>query len=97
MAQADKLEHEAKQCVATTSTTLFGLVPAGGRMVRFNDDGNTKAGEALRTTIVEPGKPVKAKVTGILAGDDTVNVSSVEIKGKAGKHASPASSTQGGR
>jgi hypothetical protein len=97
MARADKLDQEAKQCVATVSTTAFGLMAPGGQMVRFNDDGNAKAGEALRTTTVEPGKPVKAKVTGILAGGDTVTVSSVEIKAKAGKHASPASSTQGGR
>jgi hypothetical protein len=96
MARAEKLDQEAKQCVATTSTTAFGLVPPGGQMVKFNDDGNNKAGEALRTITVEPGKPVKAKVTGILAGGDTIKVSSVEIKDKAGKHASP-SAAQAGR
>jgi hypothetical protein len=80
MARADKFDHEAKQCVATASTTAFGLMAPGGQLVRFNNDGNAKAGEVLRTTTVEPGKPVKAKVTGILAGGDTVTVSSVEIK-----------------
>jgi hypothetical protein len=97
MARAEKVDNEAKQCVATVSTTAFGLVAAGGQTVRFDDGGNAKAGEALRATTVEPGKTVKAKVTGILAGGDTVNVSSVEIKVKAGKHASQASATQGGR
>jgi hypothetical protein len=98
MAQADKLDKEVRQCVATAATTAFGLVPADGQMVRLDDEGNTKAGEALRAATVEPGKPVKAKVTGILAAGDTVNVSAVEIKGKAGKHASsPASAMQGGR
>jgi hypothetical protein len=96
MAQADKLDNEAKQCVATTATTVFGLVPAGGPMMRFDDQGNTKAGEALRAATVEPGKRVKAKVTGVLGGSDTVTVSSVEIKGKTAKHASSASATQGG-
>jgi hypothetical protein len=94
MAQADKLESEANQCVATASTTAFGLVPSGGPMVRFDDEGNTKADEALKNTAVEPGKRVKAKVAGTLAGRDTINVSSVEIKGK---HAAPASPRQGGR
>jgi hypothetical protein len=94
MAQADKLDNEAKQCGATAATTVFGLVPAGGPMVRFDDQGNTRAAEALRAVTVEPGKRVKAKVTGILAGGDTVNVSSIEIKGK---HTSPAAATQGGR
>jgi hypothetical protein len=97
MAQADKLDREAKQCTATTSTTAFGLVPPGGHMVRFDEDGNTKAGEALRTITVEPGKAVKAKVTGIPAGGDIVNVASVEVKGKSGKHPSSASAPQGGR
>jgi len=40
---------------------------------------------------------VKAKVTGMLADRDTVNVSSVEIKGKSSKHPSPASAAQDGR
>ena len=97
MARANKLDNEAKQCVATAATTVFGLVAADGQMVRFDDEGNTKAGEALRSATVEPGKRVKAKVTGMLADRDTVNVSSVEIKGKAGKHPSPASAAQDGR
>jgi len=97
MAQADRLESEAKQCVASVSTTAFGLVPSAGPMVRFDDEGNGKAGEALKNATVEPGKRVKAKVTGALANGDRVNVSSIEIKGKTGKHPSPTSATQGGR
>jgi hypothetical protein len=97
MARADKLDKEVRQCVATAATTVFGLVPADGQMVKFDDEGNSKAGEALRAATLEPGKPVKAKVTGVPAAGDTVNVSAVEIKGKAGKHASQASATQGGR
>jgi len=97
MARADKLNNEAKQCAATAATTVFGLVPGDGQMVKFDDQGNAKADDALRAATVEPGKRVKAKVTGILAGGKTVNVSAVEIKGKAGKHASAASATPAGR
>ena len=93
MARAEKIDNESKQCAATATTTVFGLVASGGQMMKFDTEGNTKAGEALKATAIEPGKRVKAKVTGTLAASDTVNVSSVEIKGK---HASPASATQGG-
>ena len=61
--------------------------------MRFDDEGNAKTGEALKAVTVEPGKQVKAKVTGTVEGSETVKVASVEIKGK---RSSPASATQGG-
>lgn len=93
MARANKVDDEAKQCVASAETTVFGLVLPGGQVVRFDDEGNAKTGKALKTVTVEPGKRVKAKVTGTLEGGETVKVSSVEIKGK---RLSRASTTQGG-
>ena len=93
MARANNVENGAKQCVASVATTAFGLVIAGGQMVRFDDEGNAKTGEALKAVTVEPGKQVKAKVTGTVEGSETVKVASVEIKGK---RSSPASATQGG-
>ena len=93
MARANKVDNEAKQCVATAATTVFGLVLADGQMVRFDDEGNAKTGEALKAVTLEPGKRVKAKVTGTLEGSDTVKVASVEIKGK---RSSPACAAQGG-
>jgi hypothetical protein len=93
MARANKVDSEAKQCIATVTTTVFGLVLPEGQVVKLDDEGNAKAGEALKAVTVEPGKRVKAKVTGTLQGGDRVKVASVEIKGK---RSSPASATQGG-
>jgi hypothetical protein len=93
-ARASKADSEAKECVATTATTAFGLVLADGQLVRFDDEGNAKAGEALKAVTVDRGKRVKVKVTGTLeGGGNTVKVASVEIKGK---RSSPAPTTQGG-
>jgi hypothetical protein len=68
-------------------------VPPGGQVARYNDEGNAKVGEAAKAATVEPGKGVKAKVTGTLEGD-TMDAASVEIKTK---RSSPVSATQCGR
>ncbi len=94
MARVAMVDKEAKQCAATAATTTFGLVISGGQVVKFDDEGNTKVGDALKAVTIEPGKQVKAKVTGTLEDGDTMKVASVEIKGK---RSSSASATQGGR
>ncbi len=92
MARASRVDNQAKQCAATVATTAFGLALPGGQVVRLDGEGNAKASEALKAITVEPGKPVKAKVTGTLESGDTVKVALVEIKGK---RSAPASATQG--
>jgi hypothetical protein len=92
MARAARIDNEAKQCAATIATTVFGLALPDGQVVRFDDEGNAKAGAALKAVVVEPGKRVKATVTGTLEGGDTVKVAAVGVKGK---RSSPASATQG--
>jgi hypothetical protein len=71
-----------QSCPATLSTTQFGLVLSGGRMVRFDEVGNTRAAMAMKTNnklakAATSGKPAKVKVHGTMAGD-TVQV--VEIR-----------------
>jgi hypothetical protein len=60
----------------------LGLFVSGGRLLKFDSAGNFKAKEALSVTDIEPGMPVKAKVTGVIVEEaDTVMVASIEIKG----------------
>lgn len=91
MARAAKVDDAAKQCVPTSSTRTFGLAMSGGQVVRFDNDGNSKVQAALKNVAVQPGKKVKAKVTGTMQDATTVRVDDVEVKGKrAGGSASNA-------
>ncbi len=94
LAQASRVDSAAKQCAATPSTQTFGLATSDGAVMKFDPDGNAKAKEALRDASVQPGKKVKAKVTGTLESNETVKVASVEVKGK-GKHASAGAAGRG--
>lgn len=82
MARTERVDKAAKQCVASSSTQNFGLAMSGGQVVQFDSDGNSKAQEALKEVQVQPGKKVKAKVTGTMQNNVTVKVASVEVKGK---------------
>jgi hypothetical protein len=84
MARAAKVDDAAKQCVPSSSTQAFGLAMSGGQVVKFDSDGNARAQQALKDVAVEPGKKVKAKVTGTMEDNITVKVASVEVKGKRG-------------
>lgn len=81
MAKAEKVDDAAKQCVPTASTQTFGLALSDGQVMKFDDQGNAKASEAVKDTAAQPGKKVKAKVTGTMDDNDTVKVASVEVKG----------------
>ena len=94
MAAAEKIDTAAKQCTATASTQEFGLALSGGEVVRFDSEGDSKAGQALRGIDVPPGKKIKAKVTGVMGENDAVKVAVVELKGKK---ISPSSSMAGQR
>jgi hypothetical protein len=84
MARAAMIDKEAKQCAATAATTAFGLVVSGGEVMKFDEQGNARANDALKSvSATTPGKALKAKVTGMVEGDGaTVKVVSVEVKGK---------------
>ena len=82
MAKAERIDNAAKQCSPSSSTQMFGLSMSGGQVVQFDRDGDAKAAEALKDVSIQPGKKVKAKVTGTMANTTTVKVASVEVKGK---------------
>jgi hypothetical protein len=82
MAKAARIDNAAKQCPPSSSTQTFGLSMSGGQVVQFDRDGDAKAAEALKQVSVQPGKKVKAKVTGTMANATVVKVASVEVKGK---------------
>ena len=94
MAKAQKFDDAAKQCVATASTQTFGLALSDGKVVKFDQEGDAKASEAVKETTVQPGKKIKAKVTGTMEDNDTVKVASVEVKGK--RSSTPAAAPSGG-
>jgi hypothetical protein len=80
--RADLVEQQVNLCTPNKPTSHFGLVVSGDHLLKFDLAGDVKAMKALKTSIVRPGKPVKAKVAGaIVRGDDTVSVASIEIKG----------------
>jgi nicotinate-nucleotide pyrophosphorylase len=81
-AAAERMDAAAKQCAASTSTQSFGLALSDGKVVQLDNQGNTQASEALKTIDVQPGKKVKAKVTGTVEDNNIVRVASVEVKGK---------------
>jgi hypothetical protein len=96
MAKAARIDNAAKQCPPTSSTQTFGLSMSGGQVVQFDRDGDTKAAEALKEVSVQPGKKVRAKVTGTLANTTTVKVATIEIKGKRSSQGSSASASGSG-
>jgi hypothetical protein len=85
MAKVDRVENAARQCVASPLTQTLGLAMADGQVVQFDQDGCAKAREALKSADVQAGKKIKAKVVGSMEDKTTVNVASIEIKGKGKK------------
>ena len=65
------------ECPATTSTTSFGLLTPEGKFVRFDDAGNTRVVEMMKSNrdwndYVTAHKPVKVHVVGNHNGDVVV-------------------------
>jgi hypothetical protein len=78
---ADQQKTEA--CVPTASTTAFAL-HAGGKMLKLDAAGNTKASEALKARensadrSKDPNREVTATVKGALT-EDVIQVESIEV------------------
>ena len=92
MAKAERMDNAVKQCTPSALTQTFGLALSDGQVMKFDEQGNAKATDAVKNTAPEPGKKIKAKVTGIMEENDTVRVASLEVKGKRSSAPSPASS-----
>jgi hypothetical protein len=92
-ARANKVDNAAKVCFASLSAQALGLATSDGQVLQFDEEGNAKAKEALKDADLDPGKKVKAKVTGTMKDETTVIVASIDIKG-SGKRASPGAANQ---
>lgn len=64
------------------SSQALGLATSDGQVMQFDADGNEKAKEALKHADVQPGKKVKAKVTGTMEDKSTLKVAAVDVKPK---------------
>ncbi|MGH9327840.1 MAG: hypothetical protein ACRD2B_14320 [Terriglobia bacterium] len=81
--RAKQIDRAVKQCTATPATKDFGLVTPSGKVLKFNQAGDTKAAQTLKNAALKPGKKLKAEVTGTMPPDSTtVNVASFAVKGK---------------
>jgi hypothetical protein len=80
-----KKDHgEAQSCPVSSSTTAFALKTKDGQVMKFDAVGNARTAEELKTKgswskDVAAGKPVHAKVTGILNGG---NITVTSISGR---------------
>jgi hypothetical protein len=82
MSQANKLDNAVKACAASRSSQALGLATSDGQVMQFEPDGNEKAKEALKDADVQPGRKVKAKVTGTMEDEATLKVAAVDVKPK---------------
>ncbi len=78
-------QKSAKTCDATSTTTAFAI-DVSGKVYKFDDAGNAKAAEALKSRAdrstnpnAPPSSQIMAKVTGEKDGD-ALKVESVEIQ-----------------
>jgi hypothetical protein len=71
-----------KKCPASESTAEFGLALSSGRLIGFDQDGNSKASHAAKVAELQSDTPPKATVEGIEESTGLIHVTSVEIKGK---------------
>jgi hypothetical protein len=80
--RAALVDDAAKKCAATKSTSDFGLALSSGQVIKFGESGNTKASQAIKVAELKPGKAVKATVKASEQSGGSLQVTSVEIKGK---------------
>lgn len=66
-----------QKCAASTATTAFGLV-TGGKLLKFDDAGNSMASKEIEKAGAKSGEPA-ATVAGALEGD-TIKVESIQIR-----------------
>ena len=77
MCKGKDLSSHTKDCALSCAKSGFGLVTADGKFLKFDEEGNAKALEAIKGTDKE--KDLKAKVTGEM-DNDTLKVASIEIE-----------------
>ncbi|HTP31633.1 MAG TPA: hypothetical protein VMJ75_05630 [Candidatus Acidoferrales bacterium] len=79
-------KKDASVCAPAASTTTFALV-AAGKVYNFDDAGNAKAAEAMKSRADRSADPnraaasgVAAKVTGTNGPNNTLKVETIEVQ-----------------
>lgn len=73
----DKAASHKTKCAIGCSKGGYGIVTADGKYVKFDETGNAKALEALKSTSKD--QDLMAKVTGAMDGD-VIKVESISIR-----------------
>jgi hypothetical protein len=68
-----------QSCSVSASTTQFAVKTKDGKVMRFDDVGNTRVKEAMKTRkswsdSVSANKPIKVKASGLMSGDKLIVV-----------------------
>jgi hypothetical protein len=77
MCKGKDLAGHTRQCSLNCSKSGYGLVLGDGKFVKFDEGGNAKALNLLKSTNKE--KDLKAKVSGSLHGD-VIKVETIELQ-----------------
>jgi hypothetical protein len=87
LVDADCQQQDRSACPVTTDTKNYGLVVANRRFVKFDEGGNGKVRNALKSrSQQDTAKPPRATVTGTLTSD-TFNLESIRFSGSAARRA----------
>lgn len=76
----NRVDPQAQACSVSSSTTAFAIKTKDGQVLKFDTVGNNRAAEELKTKWAQnlnAGKPIHAKVSGMINGD-MVTVTSVD-------------------
>ncbi|HXI39374.1 MAG TPA: hypothetical protein VNH83_05325 [Bryobacteraceae bacterium] len=76
----NRVDPQVQACSVSSSTTAFALKTKDGQVLKFDDVGNNRAAEELKTKWAQnlsAGKPIHAKVSGMVNGE-TVTVTSID-------------------
>jgi len=78
--RVNNLEQAVKACTPTGSTVHYGLVVSGGKLLKFDSAGDSKARHAVNTSPIERGKALRVKVTGVIEPEGNLRDASIEIR-----------------
>ena len=78
MCKGKDLAGHTTKCATACAKSGYGVVLSDGKFVKFDETGNAKTLAALKSTSKE--KDLKVTVTGSITPDDTIKVSSLELK-----------------
>lgn len=81
--RADLLKQKVNVCLPNQRTAHFGIVVPQGDLLTFDAAGDFQAQKAIQSSMVQAGKALKAKVTGVIIQEkDVIKVASILIKGR---------------